>query len=170
MNIITLKLRSSIKPALHRYVLFRGTSLAFIGAILLLYHGIFVRAEELGSYGFLVITLGIGLIALGLLPYRRLTKLEKEPHEIWIIEDSSVCFRSRGKNIVSIPLNMIKKVEHLDEGREYGIALSMQPSFLDGRELQQISKKSKGCDLFLPYFTKRSFDELQNHLDDTVND
>jgi hypothetical protein len=168
MKTISLKLRSSIKPSLKQSILYKGTLLASIGTFAMVYSGIFIPASELERYGIFIVCLGIGFIALGLLPYRRISKLEKEPHEIYIVEEGSLNFLSKGKLLFTIPLDAILKIEHRDQKKDYGIALwlkeSSEISDTNHITLKKISQDTRGCDLFLPYFTKRSYDLLLEFL------
>ncbi len=82
---------------------------------------------------------------MGLLPYRKLARLEINPDKIVIQPDESLQYYVKGKNTLTIPLNSIAKVEYVEQSNGYGIILWQ--------------KDSPGT-FFFPYFTQSSFEEL----------
>ncbi len=165
-----IKLRSSINSSLKRYVLLRGTFLAFLGMALIAYCGAFLAPETLHIWGLPAFLIGLALITVGLLPYRRLTQLELKPHEIILDDTSSLKFFSKGRPLFSLPFADIAKMEYIDEKYRYGIGLWLKKPFpekilihdshFDMKAFQTRSQKKAGCDIFLPYFTKRSFEAV----------
>ncbi|MBA2727934.1 MAG: hypothetical protein H0U49_07165 [Parachlamydiaceae bacterium] len=81
-----VKIRSSICSQLMKSTLLKGTSLAGSGIFIFILAGIFLPPEYLTTYGLPIYAVGLGLIAYGLIPYRRLTALEKCPNELWYQE------------------------------------------------------------------------------------
>lgn len=163
------KYRSSIHTPLLQKALMRGSFLAGIGALALL-AGTFLPPENLKIWGPFLFLFSLGLIGWGLIPYRRLKRLETEPHEILITKDR-LLFCWRKKPAFSIPLKRIKKAVFISSGDVYGIGISLEDASLsyvqaldekfDITHFQQHSIKKYGCDLFLPYFSQRTFEALQ---------
>jgi hypothetical protein len=145
-----LVLRSSIRPSLKHSLLQRGTFLGFIGGLLFLLAGIFLPLPQLSIWGLPVLGAAFALITAGLLPYRRLSHLEMHPHEISLTEQR-LRFSRSGKPSFTLPLSCIKRIDYRDAPRHYGIAIWLKNP-LPAKE---------GCDIFLPYFSKRSFDEMK---------
>lgn len=171
-----LKIRSSLSTDLMRHVLMRGSLLAAIGIGLMAYAGTFFSLQTLHDWGWIIYALAIGLITFGLLPYRKLGRLEKKPHQIILGDDDTLIFYFQGKKTFSIPLEIIEKTDFQQDKYKYGIKIFLKkpvnnkiiihdPSFNMQRFMAQ-SHKSYNCDLFLPYFSKRGFELLDNrHLE-----
>lgn len=174
-----LLLRSSVKSTMKRFVLFRGTFLAGLGAALMLFTGAFLPRGTLALWGLLCFGIGLGLITLGLLPYRRLTRLENKPFEI-LLSQGLLSFISKGIKKFSVPFASIEKTGFVDDRHQYGICLWLKkpaqekvivhdPGF-DMAAFQNKSKAKHGCDLFLPYFSKRSYEEMRDFQDIETHD
>lgn len=112
--------------------------------------------------------LGCLLIGAGLLPYRKLTRLEVTPDTI-TSTDSSLLFAKGGKKALEIPHNAIERITFLSTPSFYGWALFLKHPIehkikvLDPRfPLKAFLKKSccRNCDLFFPYFTEKSLKDL----------
>ncbi len=141
--------RSSIKPELLRSKLYYGTSLAFIGMLLWLYAGIFMPVEALKIWGLPLAIIGITLITIGLLPYRKLKRLVDQPNQV-IITTSSLTYLERQKVRKEILISDIKAISFFDEGSHYGIILKLDKE-----------------DLLLPFFNARVERELNEWLLDS---
>lgn len=145
-----IKIRSSIKTSLKRYTLLRGSLLAVAGASILLFAGSWLPVDVLKIWGLPLLICGGGLITLGLLPYRKLSRLETKPNEI-IVSDSCVHFVQNGKPMSAIPQKDIQRLSYLEQGRHYGICLLL--------------KKPSGVSLFFPYFSESAFEELKDLIE-----
>jgi hypothetical protein len=170
----SLILRTSISSSLKRSVLLRGTILAALGGLVILSGG-FISKGILHIWGLPLYFVGIGLIAIGLIPLRKLQLIENTPNEIHINHELILSFRTKGKLIFSIPLASIRKIQFIDRYHVYGLALwFIQPPvhniilFNSSIKLENLYTESKtkyNCDLFLAYFSKRSLQELFNFVE-----
>lgn len=141
-----ITLRSSIKPELMRKLLFKGTLLAGIGAVSILLAGLFLSPDYLAIWGLPIFLIGMGLITIGLLPYRRLKRLELNPHKLIIRPSESVQLLIKGKTVLVIPWNEIAKIEYEDHETNYGIRFFF--------------KSSENIPIFIPFFSRRSYQTL----------
>ncbi len=153
-----LILRSAIKEELLFNFLKRGTALALIGILPLLFGALFLNTSQLGNWGLLIYFFSMGLIALGLIPYRRLLRLQKSPNELILCQDDTLIFKRRGKQLLKIPFHEIAQVRFIEENKIYGIGIDLKIN-------RPTKKKQLGCDFFFPYFTKRSFERMKKVLD-----
>lgn len=163
------KYRSSIHSPLLKKALLQGSCLAGLGAFLLL-TGTFLPLGILKVWGPFIFLISLALIGWGLIPYRRLKQLETEPHEI-LLSNNQLLFCWRKKPVFAIQLEGIKKAVFISSRDGYGIGVSLIDSSLryvqicdekfDITRFQQQSIKRYGCDLFLPYFSERTF-QLMN--------
>ena len=163
-------LRSSVKSSLMRFALLRGTILAGLGAAVLIY-GTFLPVKTLSVWGFPLFCLSLGMIAVGLLPYRKLRRLEMNPYEILIEDDQWWHFVAKGVCLFSIPINSVEKTEYLDEANQYGIKVFLKKPIKEqikvhARDFDMggfiaTSRKRQKCDLFLPYFSARAYNSLK---------
>lgn len=143
-----------------------------VGIFLILYAGIFLPPIILQYWGLLILLLGGGLITWGLLPYRQLRRLEVKPYEIIAIENKALQYLSNGKTLFTMPLKSVREIKYFERGNEYGIAIQLrhpptekirvQDVRFDFDDFQKNSRKRYGCDLFLPYFSERSFNTLMD--------
>lgn len=173
MNFDTLKLRSSVKSSLFRYVLFKGTLLGALGALILLIGGIALPKDILSTWGFPLFCLGIGLIAWGLIPFRALKQLELNP-DVLTLENEQIHYFAKNKCLFSVPFSAIKETVYIDENRQYGIGIQLNHPLSDKiivrsskYEMQKFcrrSQKEHDCDLFFAYFSLRSYQELREYL------
>lgn len=165
-----MKIRSSVKPALKKQVLLRGTFTAVSGALLILLSGVLLPAPDMSVWGVPILAAGLLMIAAGLLPYRRLCHLEMTPNEI-TLTDTALTYSSKGERIFSVPLVSIEKITHVDNDRVYGIAIMLKtpapekviihnPRF-NIVNFQKEARQHHGCDLFLLGFTQRAFQEVE---------
>lgn len=97
----------------------------------------------------MILIAGLGLIALGLIPYRRLQRLEVRPNELVISEHGLIYYKG-GDLQWKLPYSSIQRLSFQETAWRYGIALDVEGRF----------------DLFLPYFTKRSFQILDQAFKD----
>jgi hypothetical protein len=167
-----LKLRSSIRSSLMRFVLFRGTLIAALGGTLLLYGAIALPENTLRLWGLPILLIAGGLMTIGMLPYRKLTQLEKNPYEIIAPDEKSIHFAKNGKALFIIPVESVERTAFLDRGDMYGIRIWLKrpipqkmivqdPKF-NMEKFQKDSLKKFNCDLFLPYFSAHSYASLKD--------
>lgn len=170
MKIDAIKLYSSVKPPLLRKVLFKGTFLAAIGVITLAFTGAFMTKELLEFWGIPILVFSSLCLIYGMVPYRRLLRLETQPSELIVVDDKYLQMIELGKQMYSVPLSMIQEMHYFESGDEYGIALQFKEKFVDKiivhnprlniqKQLQK-SRSHFSCDLFIPYFTRRSFTRI----------
>lgn len=141
----TISLYSTITPDLKQKTLFRGTLLAGIGASLLLFSGVYLPVSTLKTWGLLIFFMSIGLIAVGMVPYRRLCQQEENPNKIVIGQDEVLRYFQGNKEVANFPFSAIENINHVDRGIK-------------------ISLKS-GQSLFFPNFSHRSYQTLQQTLE-----
>jgi hypothetical protein len=165
-----IKLRSTIRPELMWSALLRGTLFATVGALLLIYGGTTLPKNSLIGWGIPLVLVSLMLIAFGLIPYRRLSRLQVNPDEIHI-KETSFCFISKKKMCFTVPFASIEKIELLERRALYGIGVQLKhnpsekisvhdPRF-DMQRYQACSQKRFDCDLFFPYFTSHAVEELK---------
>lgn len=145
MNEDFLKLRSSIKSDLMKKALFRGSFLGGTGVIILLISGAFLPVDVLSFWGIPLFFLSMGLITFGMLPYRKLTRLEKVPDEIILSSKDLLVYRRKGKVIFTTPLSSISSCSYKDDESVYGIMITL---------------KENEKEYFFPYFTERAAKSL----------
>lgn len=172
-----ITLRSSVTSQLMHKTLLQGTYLASTAILILLYAGIFMPADQLTPWGWLLYAIALGLITLGMLPYRKLTMLEKKPNEIRLVDHCRLDVCLQGIPTLAIPYKTIAKIAYMPTSSPYGIALTfkipveekivlLNPAF-KATAYQESSLSMYGCDCFLPYFSRRSFELLGEELCDS---
>lgn len=120
----TITYYSTVKAEILKKSLFNGTLKATLG-LLVMFTGFFIP--------------GILLIGWGLIPYRKLKKLENNPYTLHLTE-SHLILQTKKRYI--LPLKEIQKIEYI-EGLPFGILIT-----------------TKERTLFAPYFSKRTFTDL----------
>ncbi|MBA3720813.1 MAG: hypothetical protein H0W88_00255 [Parachlamydiaceae bacterium] len=167
-----LTLYNSVQSSLIRQALLRGIMFASIGIFFIVFSGILINKETLSAWGFPIFFISLSLIAIGLIPYRRLTRLATKPDALTIIDLDYLEFVSKGKMIIEVPLKDILKLDYIEIGNKYGIGLWVRPEKIENMILgysycDQSTKKiccQLKCNFFFPYFTKRSFHELNDWM------
>jgi hypothetical protein len=167
-----IKLRSKIPADLIKETLFRGSILASIGASLLLYGSVRLSVQSLAIWGPWLFGVGILFIIVGMVPYRRLSRLQGQPDEL-LVDQQDVHLRTGGKLLFSIPLHAIEKVSFVAQPKA-GIALQLKraPSqrvrvyckSFNMTRFEARNQKSYGFPLFFPHFTHRACEELEEIL------
>lgn len=171
-----LIIRTTISRALSRHVLIKGFCIALLGIAALFAGGIFLPLPSLQKWGWLLFIISLGLIALGLLPYRRLVRLQLKPNELSLLDTEELTFKSRGRNKLTIPLESVSKMEYVDHPLNDGIAIWLihpPPSPVvvheSPKEIELIRKQGKengNADLFFAHFNRHAYDELIEWLKD----
>lgn len=169
-----IELYSGIRSALKRRVLFRGIIFALLGVLLWVVCGALVPEQQLSTWGPVIFFAGGLCIALGLVPYRRLTDLENRPHRLVVAEDA-LHFSHKGKLLFSIPIDAIVKTEYRDSDSLYGIAMWLtpqadiqthRPTTCSQHYMKEIRRKYQ-CDLFLPYFSAHTYERFMELVEES---
>lgn len=165
---------SSIQPKLMKRSLFLGTGIAALGLLPICAAFLYLPPEKLSSWGLIAFCLGIGLIGIGMLPYRRLCRLERHPHKLTLKGEESLIYSIGDKHVLCIPLSLISRLRYCENGRNYGIGLDLKPNgpgcaSLRGCSLEaarhlKSGSKQWGCTFFFPFFTRRAADTLNKHI------
>ena len=163
--------RSSIHSELLNHTLKRGTVLGGSGVFLFLMGGTILPLELLSLWGIPFFTVGLFFIAIGLIPYRKLARLQLTPHEIHF-DGKTLLFLKQGKPLFKIDVPSIEKINYLEREHLYGMGIWLKKPINEKVKVLQSQfnfaafttdsmHRFQGCDLFLPFFTKRSFEEFQ---------
>lgn len=169
----SFRLQSVVTSPLMRYTLFKGCGFAVSGMCVLLIGGIFLPPETLGVWGWLLFVVGIGLMTFGMLPYKRLLRIQLKPDEL-VVQGTDLEFYSRGIKRLTIPLRSIEKIAYRDARASYGISFRflkpvIAPVIIHGKsgEIEKMKaegRKFAGADLFIPRFNRKSFDRLKETI------
>ena len=171
-----IKLRSVVHRDLKRRKLLRGTFLALLGMSLIGYCGLFLSVQTLSTWGLPAFMVGSGLMAVGLVPFRQLNRLEIHPHQI-ILDQAYLQVGFCGKKSFSVPCHSIDRTVFISQGVG-GIGIWLKeplpekiivhdPRFAM-RKFQEDSYRKHQCHLFLPHFNERAFKALQDEgIEDT---
>jgi hypothetical protein len=156
----SLTLYSCIYPRLMRRTLFKGLILALLGITLLLYAAVELPPPRLQLLGPPLFLLSMGLITYGLLPYRKLTQLEKKPDQISLTPMSELEYYSKGQKQLMLPLKEILKITYCDSPINYGIEIWLTP---------ELSGSTYKPAYVFYYFSKRSYLELLCWIEEESN-
>lgn len=146
-----LKLRSTVTSELKRKTLFRGSAIAIIGLITLGFAYFYVSETTLETWGWAFYLWGLLFIVWGMLPYRRLMRIEDLPFELWTSESKELKILNFGKKHHAF--------WHIFVSEITSVAFRSDPTYY-GIVIMTTGEKKHFC----PYFSKRSFDELQEYL------
>jgi hypothetical protein len=163
-------IRSSISSSLVRSTLFQGFAIAFLGILILLLAGIFMPVASLHKWGWILFLLSLGFVTLGLLPYRRLSYLQLHPDKLVLMNSDDVSFYSKGRKILTFPLQSVARMSYIQCSRSYGIAVWLKPTALivihqlpqEAKKRRNKGQKIEQADLFFPYFNQHAYHELMN--------
>ncbi len=151
----------------------RGSVAAGIGIVIILIAGMELPPEQLSVWGIPILILGLALIALGLIPYRLLSRRRENPDELVVTEEGLTYFQM-GKLTLTIPYDAVARVFHLNDPPAYGVLIELKehPSekvHVHTRDYDVIRVRHKtrrrfDADLFFPFFQRIDFDELRRGL------
>ncbi len=157
---------SSVRPELKRRVLMKGSLWAAIGTLPLIYGGIFFGVNVLSFWGFALLGFWIFCLLMGMIPYRKLTRLEVNPDSL-IVDVEKLTYIRGKKEILSVPLESIESLDYIDSGDIYGIGVRLKnpvpKKVVIYNELTTIYGL-EGYSLFFVYFTERVCSELREYL------
>lgn len=164
------KWRTSINPAFRKRSLFKASTVSGLAIFLLAIAGSMMPLQLLSEWGFLMLLICGTLITWSMLPYRKLERLESNPDYLWTNSKGDLVYGKQDLPILTIPLQSIDTSFFIDKKNIYGIGIVLhshpqekirihQVSF-NFKTLQTSSLRKYGCDIFLPYFSERSFNEL----------
>lgn len=164
-----IKIYSSISTEYYRKKMLQGTAIALSGVLMIVYFGSFVQPENLHYIGLPILFLGGFLIALGLIPLRRLSRLDRNPDEV-ALTSKYFHYLQRGNPILTIPIREIELIRYEESSAHYGITISLKQKNGSGvlvhakrfnlQHFIERSRKKTGADLFFPFFARRSFSRL----------
>lgn len=162
-----ITIRSAVKSELKQLTLKRGGWIAASGALMLLIGGTFIPLTYLKLVGIPLFFAGLVLISIGWLPYRKLQRLETKPHELQY-DGQNYLFLKEGKPLFRIPETSIEQASYVENENIYGLGIWLKKPAEDKVAILQrhfTLETFAGCDLFLPYFTKRTLTDLleQDH-------
>jgi len=163
-------LRSSISKELKQKTIKRGAPFALCGASLLLVAA-FLPLSFLKSFGFALFAISCILIAIGLVNYRRLLYLELNYFELQVGEHH-MTFCQKGRSIFTVEHTSIQKLEFKQTQAHYGIEVWLLPPIQNSVRVHIpkrkfrlfLSKWKYESDLFLPFFTEKSLQELKKFV------
>ena len=138
---------STIRSDTKKRLFFRALLLSIPGVFLLLGMGTFASIAAIQSWGTLTFFVGMGLIAWGMIPYRKITQLETKPYKIIVSEEAILFILHQGKQL-HFTHGGIQEVEYIEKKCRYGINL----------------KTKEGKAFFLPYFSTSTYRELHHYL------
>jgi hypothetical protein len=147
-NICEMHCKTRIPADLIRRKLTRAILLGGTGILLLIIAGSQMPLPTLQRWGIPILIIGIGAIAFGMVPYRRLIQLRDHPDEL-ILEDGELIYLHRFKPVMAIPLANVERLEYRD-----GILLWL----CDQKE-----------PIHFPHFPQSALKKLKSGLEDVVH-
>jgi hypothetical protein len=168
-----LILRSSISADLKSETLKKGAFFTLSGGSLFLITA-FLPFSFLSTYGLPFFLTSCFLIGQGLVPYRRLLLEEIHPNEIHL-NDKELFFLQKKKLLFKLNKEDIDSIEFVENKKSYGIALQIKRPLNNQvtvftskgqfiRYLVRSKRLAEAGDLYLPFFTKHSYQELSLSL------
>ena len=139
-----LSLHTTIDTKYKIALLKRGTFMAAIGLGAMIFASIEIGPTLLSKSGIFIFLFGVFMIGYGLLPYRKMMRLELSPHHLFV--DEEVIEYVHDKKIEQIATKEIASIEYYQNTTGYGIKI----------------KKQDGSTIVMPFFSKRTFDRLQD--------
>lgn len=143
--------------------LLKGILLAGLGMLILIGGSVLLTQEQLSQYGFFIFAIGIAIVSYGMIPYRKIVRLENLPDEIHVNEDHTWVYYRGGKKVAEIPKETIESASFITHDPNYGICVSLKKNPVAKVKVcaeAKLQVNKFGCDLFLPYFTERAVNQL----------
>lgn len=170
---MTTRILSKINDRFMTRMLIRGTVVGGLGVAILVVFGTLMPSSQMRIWGVPLVLVAIILIAIGMIPYRQLTKLRKQPDEL-TIENRQMLYMRRGAELLAIPCVSIDRIDYVERRGLYGLGIWLlhpipQPIRVRGAEasltyLERVSQRKFNCDLFLPFFAREECSSMQDQL------
>jgi hypothetical protein len=155
-------LRSAINEEMLYKNLKNGLIYTTPGALLLFYGALLFSQATLEKWGAITFLMSMFLIALGLIPYQQLKKLQLDPDEIHLFNNTFQVFK-KNKEPFTLPYQKIASLKFCEMRSIYGIAIELkEKDFTSARENK--TRSYYHCDLFLPFFTQRALRSMEEIL------
>lgn len=169
-----MTITTTVSSKVLKDALFKGSALAILGILTLTAAAIFLPAARLQESGSLIFFISILLIAVGLIPYRQLSRLQLNPSRL-SFDSEEIHYFQRGKKILTIPLASLSNWNFIDDPFHYGMTATIQKppypllTIYYPREVKKLRKKGAqlGADLFFPFFNRRSYEEWMREYRET---
>lgn len=163
-SIFPIKIQSVVSTLAIKQALFRGVAFAGAGLFILVLAGAFMPVGELRIWGYIIFGLGIGLIAYGLVPYRKLSQLQMRPNELCLTGENSLDYYTLGIRRIKMPIRSIEQIKYADEGILVWLKNPVPEPVIIYEKLSGLKKIRKDgqrfgphASFFFPYFNKKSF-------------
>lgn len=156
-----IKIRTSIDPQLKKHTLLNGTALAGLGAILLVGSASYMPAVQLKYWGLWIFLFSGLLMAMGLIPYRKLCLLEVNPNELTLNKDT-LLFTQQRKLLLEIPNRSIEQLSFIQKRGIYGLRVQLKKNLPEKIRLmkKRLSKNDfvsfENGEFFFPYFSQKT--------------
>lgn len=111
---------SSVRPSLKQKLLRRGTVLGVLGAGILLGFSTWGSESLLNDWGLPIFCTGIASIAVGMIPLRKIQRIENVPHKLSITARELI-FEKPGRDPLSLHREDILSTQFMNRGDLYGI-------------------------------------------------
>lgn len=165
-----MKIQSTIDATTLKKSLFQGTSISALGALLFIVPTLFLSIPYLSRWGLYLFTISFFLIAIGMLPYKRLLKLQITPHVIEFLPEG-IALWWKQKKICFISFSHLASIVYQADKKIPGIQLHItgidhyycHKKIVD-RWQQKMQKKYR-CDFFIPYISQKSYFKAQKFLE-----
>lgn len=164
--------KTYLNRTVKKKVLLRGSLIGGLGALFIVLSGIFIPKQSLSFWGIPLFIFGFGLITLGLLPYRRLSKMELQPYELRLYENQ---LQYVLKNVLlTLPLVSIDRIEYQKVNHREGIVIYLKNQLPEKIVLHSSRNPfsapyefhPNGKYLFFPHFSQRTFLELKHQIEE----
>ncbi len=171
-----LILRSVIRSSILEQHLLQGSCIAFVG-VAVLFFTYYDLLPIIDGWASIFMWIGFGLIAIGLIPYKKLTRLEVNPYLVYVdSQELSLIFRQ--KCLMKLPLHLIRDVSHFETNKLFGMAISFENKDIYSvpvpRVIEKATKKAMALQsqpscpnhktIVIPYLTETSTREFSSHL------
>ena len=116
-------IHTSISSNILKHTLLKGAAIANLGALIVIFSGSFLPLSLMKDWGLILFLFAMILVTAGLLPYRKMAKLQANPNQFILLDPNHAAFIEKGKKLLTLPLSSVKKSEYIEDSRVYGIAL-----------------------------------------------
>lgn len=162
-----------VDPDLLRRTLVRGSVAAGLGIVIILISAIEIPLADLAIWGIPILILGLGLIAIGLIPYKMLDRRSTNPDSL-TADGEALHYSQAGKKTLTVPYSAISRIHFYERRPLYGILINLRDHptekvhvhthDFDIHRMFHRTRKRFNADLFLPFFDSPRFDELRRGL------
>jgi len=165
-----VRLVAEITQEFRRKYFLRGAFFLLLGVVSLLACSMFLYLNFTYAYFLACFFVGLGSLWIGWSFFQKIAKMDFHPDEI-IFYENALGYQRKDKLLFVLPFSAISSLTFISKRNHYGIGfflkntqkekILLNDTNFDLLDFHKNSKKKYRCDLFFPFFSHGTYEELK---------